>query len=37
MAGFGHPGRVVVGENHRSSVMGERAFDHFARVDAGLD
>src|SRR5258708_40118477 len=36
MAGFRDAARVIVREDDRSRVVPERAFDDFARVDAGL-
>ena len=33
---LGNAGRMVMGEDHRSSIIGQRRLDHFARVNAGL-
>ena len=35
LAGFADTGRMVVREDHRCGIVGERLLDHFARVDAG--
>ena len=34
--GLGDAGRMVVREDHRRGVVGERRLEHLARVDAGL-
>src|SRR3954468_4899582 len=35
-AGFGNPGGVVVGEDHRRGVVSQRGLNDLAGVDAGL-
>jgi len=35
LAGLGHPGRVVVGDDDRCRIAGQRLLDDLARVDAG--
>src|SRR5690606_34965226 len=35
LARLGDPGRVVVGQDQRGGVLGERALDDLARVHAG--
>ena len=35
LARFGNPRRVVVGKNHRSRIMVQSNFHHFAGINAG--